>query len=308
MRNRYFDVLKAIAIIAVVLYHLGTCEYGYLGVDIFLVIAGFFTFQSVEKHVVNKGGYLWFVENRVFRLWPLLLLAGVMCLGWGWLMMPDDFENTAQSIVATNFFGNNVLQSITTKNYWDVVNEYKPLMHTWYVGLIMQFYIIVPMLLFAVGRWVKDTDKRKKVNITLMALMGMASLVGYLTEGNATAKFYYLPYRLYEFCAGGLVFYLFGNVQRIQDKIVWTNIGFVIVYLAVVALLFVDAEYVSRPAKLLSTVALSSALMVLMPRVEWAQGKVFQTNGWLLLVLQASVSSYGIRWCWHLSAIRLPTN
>lgn len=147
MRNRYFDVLKAIAIIAVVLYHLGTCEYGYLGVDIFLVIAGFFTFQSVEKHVVNKGGYLWFVENRVFRLWPLLLLAGVMCLGWGWLMMPDDFENTAQSIVATNFFGNNVLQSITTKNYWDVVNEYKPLMHTWYVGLIMQFYIIVPMLL-----------------------------------------------------------------------------------------------------------------------------------------------------------------
>lgn len=35
MRNRYFDVLKAIAIIAVVLYHLGTCEYGYLGVDIF---------------------------------------------------------------------------------------------------------------------------------------------------------------------------------------------------------------------------------------------------------------------------------
>lgn len=42
MRNRYFDVLKAIAIIAVVLYHLGTCEYGYLGVNIFLVIAGFY--------------------------------------------------------------------------------------------------------------------------------------------------------------------------------------------------------------------------------------------------------------------------
>lgn len=42
MRNNYFDVLKALAIIAVVLYHLGTSENGYLGVDIFLVIAGFF--------------------------------------------------------------------------------------------------------------------------------------------------------------------------------------------------------------------------------------------------------------------------
>ena len=145
MRNQYFDVLKAIAIIAVVLYHLGTCEYGYLGVDIFLVIAGYFTSQSIEKQIANGKGCLLFAINRLFRLLPLLLLAGVVCLGWGWmLMLPDDFENTAQSIVAT---------------------------------------------------------------------IGIASLVAYLLEKNAASKFYFLPYRLYEFCAGGLMFYLFGKKQ-----------------------------------------------------------------------------------------------
>lgn len=56
MRNKNFDVLKAIAIIAVVLYHIGTCEYGYLGVDVFLVIAGYFTSQSVDKQIINGGG------------------------------------------------------------------------------------------------------------------------------------------------------------------------------------------------------------------------------------------------------------
>ena len=56
MRNNYFDVLKAVAIIAVVLYHLDTCEYGYLGVDIFLVIAGYFTSKSVDKQTVIGGG------------------------------------------------------------------------------------------------------------------------------------------------------------------------------------------------------------------------------------------------------------
>ena len=56
MRNRYFDVLKAIAIIAVVLYHLEICEYGYLGVDIFLVVAGYFASQSIEKQIVNERG------------------------------------------------------------------------------------------------------------------------------------------------------------------------------------------------------------------------------------------------------------
>ena len=58
MRNARFDVLKGIAIIAVVLYHLGVCKYGYLGVDAFLVIAGYFTMASVQKSLLqpNRGG------------------------------------------------------------------------------------------------------------------------------------------------------------------------------------------------------------------------------------------------------------
>lgn len=56
MRNKCFDVLKAVAIVAVVLYHMGICEFGYLGVDVFLVIAGYFTSKSVEKQIINRGG------------------------------------------------------------------------------------------------------------------------------------------------------------------------------------------------------------------------------------------------------------
>lgn len=48
-RNLAFDCIKGIAIIAVVLYHFGLCPNGYLGVDIFLVIAGFFTANSLWK-------------------------------------------------------------------------------------------------------------------------------------------------------------------------------------------------------------------------------------------------------------------
>lgn len=287
--------MKAIAIIAVVLYHIGTCDYGYLGVDVFLVIAGYFTSQSIDKQIINRGGYFRFVTNRLFRLWPLLLLAGVVCLGFGWLMMlPDNFENVAQSVVATNFFGNNVLAAITTKNYWDVSNDYKPLMHTWYVGVIMQFYVIIPLLLFAVGKWSKNADRRKHANIVLVSLIGVASLVAYLTCENAAMKFYYLPFRLYEFCAGCTVFYLFGNKSGSASKRLLANIGFVVAYLAVIALLFVDAEYMSRPAKLLSTVCLTSVLLMAMPQVEWAQDRIF-SNKWVATIGAASFSIF----VWH---------
>lgn len=56
-RILYYDVLKAIAIIAVIFFHIGVCENGYLGVDVFLVIAGFFTAKSIEGRISqNRGG------------------------------------------------------------------------------------------------------------------------------------------------------------------------------------------------------------------------------------------------------------
>lgn len=209
-------------------------------------------------------------------------------------MLPDDFENTAQSVVATNLFGNNILESITTKNYWDVGNEYKPLMHTWYVGLLMQFYVLIPLLLFLVGRIVKDTRSRRIVNIYLMTGIGVVSLFLYLITDNGCAKFYYLPYRLYEFCAGSLVFYLFANKPVVANKGCISNICFVVIYVGIFALLFVEKDMISRPVKLFSTVILSALLLYLMPRVKWAQGYVFSNK----LVAAIGAASFSI-FVWH---------
>lgn len=53
MRINYIDVLKAVAIIAVVLYHAGILTYGYLGVDLFLVIGGFMITRSLYSKVID---------------------------------------------------------------------------------------------------------------------------------------------------------------------------------------------------------------------------------------------------------------
>lgn len=48
-RNPWIDFIKGIAIISVILYHIGMMQYGYLGVDVFLVINGFLIVKSLEK-------------------------------------------------------------------------------------------------------------------------------------------------------------------------------------------------------------------------------------------------------------------
>ncbi len=55
-RLQYIDVLKAIAIIAVVLYHAGFAHFGYLGVDVFLVINGYLLANSFSKLNSFRGG------------------------------------------------------------------------------------------------------------------------------------------------------------------------------------------------------------------------------------------------------------
>lgn len=210
------------------------------------------------------------------------------------MMLPDDFENTASSVVATNFFANNILESITTKNYWDVGNDYKPLMHTWYVGLLMQFYVFMPFILIVIGRLAKDVKQKQFYNVCMMGFIAFISTLLYWFSDDACARFYYLPYRLFEFCAGGIVFYLFGNYHVKISKKARVNIIFALSYLIIAALLYIETEIISQKIRLLFVVVLTALLLIMMPRVQVAQGKVF-ANKWLAVIGAASLSIF----VWH---------
>ena len=62
MYRQDIDSIKGIAIIAVVLFHLELLKSGYLGVDAFFVINGFFVIPSMIKHIsANTFSYFGFV-------------------------------------------------------------------------------------------------------------------------------------------------------------------------------------------------------------------------------------------------------
>lgn len=55
-RFDFLDVLKGIAIMAVVLYHIGYMQYGFLGVDVFLVVNGFLLAKAFRGLSTCRGG------------------------------------------------------------------------------------------------------------------------------------------------------------------------------------------------------------------------------------------------------------
>ena len=72
MYRQDIDVIKGIAIIVVVLFHMGLLKSGYLGVDAFFVINGFLIIPSVIKSFDNNNFSFWnYIEKRTLRLLPL---------------------------------------------------------------------------------------------------------------------------------------------------------------------------------------------------------------------------------------------
>lgn len=217
MYRQDLDALKGIAIIAVVLFHMGLLKSGYLGVDAFFVINGFLVIPSVVKKIASSEfSFFNFMEKRIIRLLPLIVLASVVSLLLGYLLMlPDHYENLSQSVIAGNLMSENIYSAITTKNYWDVVNEYKPLMHLWYVGILFEFYIVLPILmLFANGIARKlKRDRQKWMVVTLSSFCVVSFLLYVLPFGTTGDKFYYLPYRFFEMVSGGLVALYIGRVE-----------------------------------------------------------------------------------------------
>ena len=191
------DLLKGLAIIAVVLYHAGWCKSGYLGVDVFFVLNGYLVVPKVMNEVEEgRFRYFAFLEKKIFRLLPLVLLVSGLSLAIGyWGMLPHDFRFLSEEAMAASVFMNNILQAITTQNYWAAIYQ-KVMMHTWFLGVLFQFYVIFPLLMLLM---------RRQMMVSLIFLT-LISLILYLlpidSNGN---KYYLLPYRFYEIAIGGIV-------------------------------------------------------------------------------------------------------
>jgi peptidoglycan/LPS O-acetylase OafA/YrhL len=118
-----------------------------------------------------------------------------------WLiLLPDDLENYGQSLVATTLSANNILLFLT-QNYFSAEAEFKPLIHTWSLGVEEQYYAVVPLLmilLFSVGR-------RKGV-VAGVAVITAASFVACLVlqRRAPNANFYLIFSRAWEMGVGAL--------------------------------------------------------------------------------------------------------
>ena len=132
------DGLRSVAVLPVIFFHAGLSIFsgGFVGVDIFFVISGYLITTIILSELQNdKFSIINFYDRRARRILPALFAVMLFCLVTGYFtMMPDEFKNLGQSLIATTAFSNNILLALTS-GYWDLASEFKPLLHTWSLGV-----------------------------------------------------------------------------------------------------------------------------------------------------------------------------
>ncbi|WP_084420417.1 acyltransferase family protein [Henriciella litoralis] len=240
--RREIDGLRAIAVIAVLVYHAELnfggsilLSGGFIGVDIFFVISGFLITAIILREQQGEGfSYLRFYERRARRILPVLfavLLASAIA-GW-FLMMPQALKEFAASGLSSVFFSSNIFFWMED-SYTAQASALKPLLHTWTLSLEEQFYIFFPILLGIVYRFA-----RRFVLHFLVATLLLSLLVAHATSAIwPDAAFYLLPARGWELLAGSVLAKLELDYGRSPGKLtsaVFPPLGLAMICFAIIA-------------------------------------------------------------------------
>jgi peptidoglycan/LPS O-acetylase OafA/YrhL len=199
--------LRAIAVIAVVLFHFGVPGFsgGFIGVDVFFVISGYLMtgiiFSKIEKKSFSLVG---FYLDRGRRIIPALLFVCIAVLILGWLfLLPADFRALGKDVASSVSFLSNIIYFRTSGDYFSASAHEMWLLHTWSLAVEWQFYIIYPIIVLALSRLFNL--KKLKVILVILAINSYLYSI-YLSNINTSAAFYLLPTRAWEMLLGGFVF------------------------------------------------------------------------------------------------------
>lgn len=197
------DGLRAVAVILVLLFHLGLgIPGGYIGVDVFFVISGYLITGIISRQMERgEFSFMGFYARRARRILPaflvVLLLFSIAAL---FILLPSDIERYAKSVMAA-------LLSVSNFWFWSQggyfggISEMAPLLHTWSLAVEEQFYLVLPIALLLMHRWVPRWTR----SLVLLACLGTFAAAAWFVPTRTPEVFYFSPFRAWELLLGSLL-------------------------------------------------------------------------------------------------------
>ncbi|MFK3797375.1 acyltransferase family protein [Pseudomonas sp. NPDC088444] len=201
--RRDIDGLRALAVIPVVLYHFGFGLFsgGFVGVDVFFVISGFLITSIIFREIsAGRFSFVDFWARRARRIIPALSVMMLAALAVGWVLMPaNDYSQLGRAVRYQAMFVSNIL-FMRQDGYFNPASDFKPLLHTWSLSVEEQYYILFPLLMVLLTRYLRHWRW-----ILLGLLIVSFALNIAVIKRQPDAAFFLLPMRAWELLCGAML-------------------------------------------------------------------------------------------------------
>jgi peptidoglycan/LPS O-acetylase OafA/YrhL len=166
------DGLRAIAVTAVVLYHLGLSWIpgGFLGVDLFFVISGYVITRLILDSI-NQSSALdlrAFYAARIRRIYPGFIFMVICTIIFIGVWAPEAIKRFLSDLPYASTGSMNWALVARQQDYFESIGRPPLLQHTWSLAVELQYYLIWPIILLTV---LKYFGKRNIARIALIIAM-----------------------------------------------------------------------------------------------------------------------------------------
>ena len=238
-RSIGIDIIKAISLISVIIYHLYEYKGTYIGVVLFFVISGYLITEVLYE---RDDSYFKFIKRRYTKIFPpLIVVLTISCLVfyyfYGFLSMKLVFNSLS------SLFGfSNIYQIFSGMSYFERSGDLFPLLHTWSLSIEIQFYIIFPFLIYLFKKLKLNIKVIATIIIILSLISGGIMFYKEYMNYDISAIYYGTDTRIFSILIGSAFYFLFKNKKLNPKK---ANI-LSYIFLGIIVVITLSVDYSSK--------------------------------------------------------------
>ncbi len=285
------DGLRAVAVISVLLFHIDLEGWagGFVGVDVFFVISGYLMTKILLQDMQDgRFSFARFYIRRTWRLFPALFTTLLLTfIASAFILSPEHLSALGETLIGAMLSFSNILFWLDA-GYFDAAAETKPLLHTWSLGVEVQFYAVFPVLLLALVGVTRGVWQPVAIGAVCCVSIAAAEL---MIDHDAAGAFFLLPFRLAEFGLGALLVW----AEKSGRRNAWLDDALLLIGLVLIGLAVFTFSGDTRFPGLASLVPCVGAALVLCAGNARHAGRLL-SNPLMIGIGTISYSLYLVHW------------